>query len=198
MSKTINNAVVAFCSITKPEGHKNGKHLLGVYVNKKFKKQFEKDFDATWEENKTAKAKKPVYSSDEWFAKDNGEGDKKRKGDLIFFMNAKADSEYGITLKQPEDADFTEEDFGVIGQGSVIDVEYDLYYFNHKEHGEMVLRSIKAVLLKDLVRYEGGDNLDGKAIKKKEKKSEDSDEPKKVKKEKKSKKKEKKGKKSKK
>ena len=169
MSHKIENAEVSFASITKPDGHKNNKHLLGVFVDKDFKKQFEKDFEQVWAENKTAKAKKPIYNVEDWFSKDDGEHDKKNKGRIVFWINANAHSEFGITLKQCDDCEFTEEDFAVIGTGSIIDVEYDLYYFNSPDYGEMVLRSIKAVLLKDLIRYEGGDSLDGKAIKKKEK-----------------------------
>lgn len=169
MSNKILDAEVSFCSITKPDGHKNNKHLLGVYVDKAFKKKFEKDFNKCWDENKTAKAKKPAYAFKDWFSKDDGEHDKKNKGRLVFWLNANAHSEYGITLKQCDDCDFDEKDFGVIGTNSVIDVEYDLYYHNHADYGEMVLRSIKAVLLKKLVRYEGGDDLDGKAIQKKDK-----------------------------
>ncbi len=168
MSKII-DAEVSFCSIMGENGFKNNKHLLGVFVDKAFKKQFEKDFNKTWEENKTAKAKKPVYDMNDWFSEDDGEYNKENKGRIVFWINANAHSEYGITLKQCDDCDYEEEDFAVIGSGSSIDVEYDLYYYNHQTYGEMILRSIKAVLLKKLVRYEGGDNLDGKSITKKDK-----------------------------
>ncbi len=184
MGNIIKNAEVSFCSITKPDGHKNNKHLLGVFVDKDFKKQFAKDFDAIWVENKTAKAKKPVYNFEDWFSVDDGEHNKANKGRIVFWLNANAHSEYGITLKQCQDCDFEEEDFAVIGTGSIVDVEYDLYYYNHPTYGEMVLRSIKAVLLKKLVRYEGGDNLDGNVISKKKKLPKE-DEPKKKKKKKK-------------
>lgn len=162
------DAEVSFCSITNADGHKNGKHLLGVYVDKAFKKQFEKDFDKTWDENKTKKAKKPVYPVKDWFSKDDGKHDKKNKGRIVFWVNANASAERGITLKQCDECDFDEKDFGKIGTGSIIDLEYSLYYHNN-EYGEMVLRSIQAVLLKKLVEFEGGDSLDGNAIKREEK-----------------------------
>ena len=41
MTKIIKDAKVAFCSVTSAGGYANGKHLLGVYVDKKFKKQFD-------------------------------------------------------------------------------------------------------------------------------------------------------------
>ncbi len=158
MTKIIKNAVVSFCSVTKQGGHKNGKHLLGIYVDKKFKKQFEKDFNEVWEDGKTAKAKKPVYDFNDWFSK---EEDTKK---LIFWVNAKADKERGIIFKNGKGCSFKPKDFAKIGTNSVIDLEFDIYYFNSSEHGEMVSRAIKAISLKDLVPYEGGSNLDGEIV----------------------------------
>lgn len=181
----IEKAKLAFCSVTKPEGHSNGKHLLGVYVDKKFKKEFIKNFDEIWEENKTTKVKKPVYSAEEWFSEDDN-------GKLIFWLNKDAGSEYQIKLSQGEDCSFTRKDFERIGAGSIANVSYDLYYHNHKKYGEMVLRSIKAISLLELVPYEddggvGGKSLDNDENYKDFEKSED-DLPKKEKKSKKNKK----------
>jgi len=165
---------VAFASVTRAEGHKNGKHLLGIYIDKKVKKQIEKDFDTIWQDNKTSKAKKPVYDNKDWFSKDE------KTGDLIFWITAVANKERGIIFKQDDDADFSAEDFGKIGAGSVIDVSYDLYYFNSPDYGEMVSRSIKAILLKELVPYEddggvGGNTVEVNTSKKEDKKSEKKD-----------------------
>jgi len=158
MTNIIKGAIVSFCSVTSPHGFKNGKHLLGVYVDKKFKKQFEKDFNAVWEESKTSKAKNPVYDFKEWFSKDD------KTGELIFWLNADASKERGIVFKQPKGANFSQQDFGKIGTKSEIDVSYDLYYHNHSTYGEMVLRSIKAISLVDLVPYEDDGGLDGEAV----------------------------------
>lgn len=164
MTELITGATVAFASITKPDGHKNGKHLLGVYVDKKFKKQVEKDFAEIWEDGKTKKAKKPVYDMKDWFSKD--EKDKKK---IIFWLTAKADKERGIVFKQGEGCEFTEDDFAKIGAGSKIDVSYDLYYFNSADYGEMVNRSIKAISLLDLVPYEDDGGVEGETIERKAK-----------------------------
>jgi hypothetical protein len=156
-SFTLKKAKVAFCSVTSENGFKNGKHLLGVYVDKKFKKEVAKNFNAIWEENKTAKAKKPVYDMEDWFSTNDD-------GDLIFWVNKAVNSKVPITFKMCDTCNFKGEDFGVIGDGSTIDLEYDIYYHNDKTYGEMVLRSIKAILLRELVKYEGGDNLGGKSV----------------------------------
>ena len=183
MGIVIENCKVNFCSVTKPEGHKNGKHLIGVYVDKAFKKQFEKDFLSIWEENKTAKAKKPVYDVADWFSKDEDDSSK-----IIFWVNKAAASEFEIDFKQAPGCDFTEDDFSTIGTNSVIDLEYDLYYYNHPTYGEMVLRSIKGICLKELVPYEGGSNLEGESIKKKKSEKSEKVEEQKPKKDKKNKK----------
>jgi len=154
--------VVSFASLTEKEGYKNGKHLLGVYVDKTFKKNFTKEFNAIWEENKTAKAKKPVYALEDWFSVDDD------SGKIIFWSNAKAgkneNGKVAITFKQGDDTKFTSKDFKKIGTGSIIDLSYDLYYFNSPDYGEMVLRSIKGVLLKKLVAYEADGGLDGDTV----------------------------------
>lgn len=149
---------VSFASVTNPEGHKNGKHLLGVYVTKDFKKQFEKDFNKVWEDNKTSKAKKPAYAVKDWFSKDE------KTNELIFWTTAKADKDRGIIFKQGKGCDFTEDDFEVMGTGSVIDLEYDVYYYNSADYGEMVNRSIKAISLREFVKYEGGSDIEGDEI----------------------------------
>jgi len=187
MTNLITQAKIAFCSITKEDGHSNGSHLLGVYVNKKFKKAFEADFDSVWEENKTKKAKKPVYDSSEWFSKDDD-------GNLVFWIKKDAGSEFGIKLQKEEGSDFKKSDFGKIGAGSIADVSYDLYYYNHPKYGEMVLRAIKAVKLIDLVPYTddggvGGDSVEDDTESKKS--DEDGDGEVKTKKSKKDKKKKK-------
>ena len=183
MTNKIKNAKVSFASVTKPDGFKNGKHLLGIYVDKAFKKQFEKDFNAVWTENKTAKAKKPAYDFNEWFSKDDD------TGELIFWLNANAHKERGIIFKQGEGCDFTAKDFAKIGTGSIIDVSYDLYYFNSPDYGEMVLRSIKAISLKELVPYEDDGGIEGNAVDMGETEPAKSDDDKPVKKDKKKKKK---------
>jgi len=186
MTNKLKDVKVAFASVTRAEGHKNGKHLLGVYVDKKVKKQVEKDFDAIWGDNKSAKAKKPVYSNKDWFSKCE------KTGKLIFWLTAVAGKERGIIFKQDDDADFSAEDFCKIGTDSVIDVSYDLYYVNSADYGEMVSRSIKAILLRELVPYEDDGGVGGNTVEvNTSKKSEDSDEPKEVKKDKKKKKKKK-------
>jgi len=180
MTKKLENVKVAFASVAREDGHKNGKHLLGVYVDKKFKKEVEEDFDTVWKDNKTSKAKKPVYSMDDWFSTCD------KTGKPIFWLTAKADKERGIIFKQCDDCEFEAEDFGKIGADSVIDVSYDLYYFNSGDYGEMVSRSIKAILLKVLVPYEDDGGVGGNTVEVKSKKK---DEP--VKKDKKKKKKKK-------
>ncbi len=157
MTNLIKKAKIAFCSITKEEGHANGKHLLGIYVDKKFKKAFEADFDSVWEENKTKKAKKPVYDSSDWFSKDDD-------GKLVFWLNKDAGSEFEIKLQKEEGSDFKKSDFGTIGAGSIADVSYDLYYYNHPKYGEMVLRAIKAVKLIDLVPYTDDGGVGGDSV----------------------------------
>ena len=157
MTNLIKKAKIAFCSITKEDGHANGKHLLGVYVDKKFKKAFGADFESVWEDNKTKKAKKPVYDYNEWFSKDDD-------GNLIFWINKDAGSEFKIKLQKDEGSDFKKSDFGKIGTGSIADVSYDLYYYNHPKYGEMVLRAIKAVKLIDLVPYIDDGGVGGESV----------------------------------
>ena len=41
----LKNVKVSFASLTSDTGFKNGKHLLGVVVDKAFKKQFKEDFN---------------------------------------------------------------------------------------------------------------------------------------------------------
>ncbi len=188
MTNLIKNAKIAFCSITKPEGHSNGKHLLGVYVDKKFKKAFESDFTALWDENKTKKAKKPVYSFEDWFSKDDD-------GNLVFWLNKDAGSEFGIKLQKEEGTDFKKSDFSIIGSDSIADVSYDIYYYNHPKYGEMVLRAIKAVKLITLVPYSDDGGVGGESVEDDEPKIKKDDEDVPSKKSKKDKKKKKKSKK---
>lgn len=168
----IKDVEVSFCSVTNEDGHKNGKHLIGVYVDKKFKKKFVADFETVWADNKTAKARKPKYSTDEWFSEDEDDGR------LIFWVNKSANSDIPIDFKRATGTKFTGSDFEIIGKGSVIDLEYSLYYHNHPQYGEMVLRAIKGIMLKELVPYEGGSELDGETMevgKSKKSKKESSD-----------------------
>lgn len=158
MTKVLTDAKVAFCSVSRPDGHKHGKHLLGVFVDKKFKKELEKDFEALWLENKTKKAKKPTYSMDEWFSEDE------KTKELIFWTTANASAERGIKFKQGKGCNFTEDDIKIIGAGSIIDLSFDIYYFNSPSYGEMVSRSIKAIALKELVPYSDDGGLDGEEI----------------------------------
>jgi len=183
MTKKLEDVKVAFASVTRENGHKHGKHLLGVYVGKKYRKEVEKDFDTVWRDNKTSKAKKPVYNMDDWFS------ECEKTGKPIFWITAVAGKERGIIFKQDDDAEFSAEDFGKMGTDSVIDVSYDIYYYNHPDYGEMVSRSIKAILLKKLVPYEDDGGVGGNTVEVKSKKK---DEP--VKKDKKKKKKKKKNK----
>jgi len=154
----LKNVKVSFASLTSDTGFKNGKHLLGVVVDKAFKKQFKEDFNKVWEENKTAKAKKPAYDMEDWFSIDE------ETEEIIFWTNAKAGKERGIIFKQAKGQHFTSENFKTMGTGSMIDLEYDLYYFNSPTYGEMTLRSIKAVCLNEFVAYAGGSDLEGKSI----------------------------------
>ena len=193
MTKILKNAIVSFCSVTSPHGHKNGKHLLGVYVDKDFKKQFEKDFNEVWENGKTAKANKPAYKFKDWFSKDE------KTGELIFWITGKAGKERGIIFKNGKGCSFKPKEFGTIGTGSTIDVSYDIYYYNDNDYGEMVLRSIKAIALKKLIPYSDDGGVDGETVEVGQSKSDDEDEKpvKKDKKDKKSKKDKKKKKKNK-
>lgn len=155
------NRKVSFASVTKKEGHKNGKHLLGIYVDKKFKKDFIAEFNKIWEDNKSQKAKKPAYDVEDWFSKDE---DTK---ELIFWTTARAkpeDERGDIIFKQGKGCSFTHKDFTKIGTGSIIDLSVDLYFFNSSDYGEMVSRSIRAISLKELVPYEADGGLEGDAV----------------------------------
>lgn len=157
MVKTFKNAKVVFASVTTEDGHKNGKHLLGIEIDKKQKKDIEKTFADLWKENKTAKAKKPAYDVADWFSKDE------ETGALQFWMTRKASGK-PMTFKV-KDSDMTGEMFTDFGAGSVIDVEFDLYYFSSSDYGEMVSRSLNAIRLVKYKQYEGGGStLEGESV----------------------------------
>lgn len=156
MKEKILNATVAFASITKPSGFKDGKHLLAIYVEKSFKKDFIEKADKFWNDEKSTKDDKQDHGPSEWFSKDDD-------GKLMFWLSAKADNDRGITMKNGTGCSFVISDFDKIGKGSVIDVSFSTYYYNYQ--GKPGLgRSINAVALKELVEWDGDDGLDGDSL----------------------------------
>jgi hypothetical protein len=158
MKELILDAKVAFASITKPEGHSDGKHMVGVYVDKKFKKDFLKKGEEFWENEKNSKDTKQDHGPSEWFSEDEDDSSK-----IIFWATAKAETDYPITLKNGPGCSFKLSDFSKIGKGSIIDLSVSVYYYVYK--GKPGLgRGINAVSLKKLVAYEGDDGLDGDVV----------------------------------
>lgn len=160
MVVTLKGLPVLFASVTKEGGHKNGKHLLAVVIDKKTKKDLLAKADSVWAENKTAKAKDPVHSITDgktsWFSKEDD-------GRLILWLTKKADGK-PATFKIADPA-MTGEMFTDFGEGSEVDVEFDIYYFNSSEHGEMLSRSFNAIKLNKYVPYEGGGStLEGDTV----------------------------------
>jgi len=157
MVKSLKNVKVVFASVTKEGGHKNGKHLLGIEITKEQKKEITKDFEALWSDNKSAKAKKPAYPVEDWFSKDE------QTGAIQFWMTKKADGK-PATFKIA-DKSMTAEMFTDFGEGSIIDVEFDLYFFKSADYGEMVSRSFNAIRLVEYKQYEGGGStLEGESV----------------------------------
>jgi len=169
MTITFKGKKVIFASLTKPDGHKDGKHMLGIEVDKKEKKDLIKKFEEVWEDGKSKKDKKPKYAVKDWFSKTDD-------GVLVFWLKRKSDSK-PMTFKianSQMDADM----FTTLGEGSIVDVEFDFYF--HEYNGDsMVLRSLNAIRLVTYVEYtgsEGGSTLDGDTVEvttKKKKKDKD-------------------------
>lgn len=169
MTFTYKDRKVIFASLTKPEGHKDGKHMLGIEVSKAEKKELVKKFAEVWEDGKSKKDKKPKYDVKDWFSKNDD-------GVLVFWLKRKADSKpmtFKIADKKMEADMFT-----TLGEGSIVDVEFDFYF--HDYNGDvMVLRSLNAIRLVKYIEYtgsEGGSTLDGETVEvdsKKKKKNKD-------------------------
>ena len=156
MKEVLKNVIVAFASITKPEGFKDGKHMLAIYVDKATQKDITQKANKVWEDEKSKKVKKQDHGVDEWFSKDDD-------GKLMLWLAAKADNDRGITFKNAPGGSFTLDDFSKLGKGSVIDVSFGVYHYTYQGK-EGLGRSINAVALHKLVEWDGNDGLDGDAI----------------------------------
>lgn len=183
------NVEVAFAQVTG-EGNDNGKHLLGIYTDKKVVKALKKEREKVWEKGNTGARKEPMQSLDDWMSEDEESG----RQFVWLSCDAKPDNpSHALDYVVGDDDDFTIGDFGIIGKGSKVTVEFNMFITKKNDNKkENVGRSLIAIQLLELVPFEGGaapTTLKGKKLKadgtsKTKAKSED-EEPKKKKKKKK-------------
>lgn len=187
------NVEVAFAQVTG-EGNENGKHLIGIFVDKKMLKALEKERVAVWDKGNTGTRKTPFQSLEDWCSEDEEDGRK------FVWLSCDADPSnpsHALDYIVGEGDDFTMKDFAIIGAGSKVTVEFNMFMTKKNDKKkENVGRSMIAIQLHDLVPFEGGatpttlkgKKLSGDGTSKKSKKADDSkSEKKKDKKKKKSK-----------
>ncbi len=149
----IENAKVAFAQITG-EGNDNGKYLIGVYVDKKQLKEVEKLRGKTWDKGNTGTRKAPMQSLEDWCDEDEETGKK------FLWLSCDADPDnpsHGLDYIVGEGDNFSMKDFGIIGAGSKVTVEFNTFMTKKGDKKkENVGRALLAVQLLDLVPFEGG------------------------------------------
>jgi len=158
---TLKDQVVAFAILTgagkkgkKPENE----YVLAVEVTAKQRKQLIKELSEFFDEHKTAKAEKPAYEFEDWFTES-----KSVKGGFVFWGSELVISD--ITRKVAPGTGYSLREFGEMGAGSVVDVEYRFFYFNNS-FGEGLGMRLSAVKLNKFTPYTGGGGatLDGDTL----------------------------------
>jgi len=161
------NAKVAFAQVTG-EGNDNGQYLVGIFVSKKQLKQVGKERDKVWDKGNTGARKTPSQDIEDWCAEDE------ETGDTFLWLGCDANPDnpsHELDYIVGDDDSFTMKDFGIIGAGSEVTVEFNMYITkkgNSTKKGENVGRSLIAVQLNKLVPFEGGavaTTLKGKKLK---------------------------------
>lgn len=147
------NATVAFAQITG-EGNDNGKYLIGIEIDKKMKKQLTKEREKVWDNGNTGARKAPMQSLEDWC--DNDED----SGKPFVWLSCDADPanpSHALDYIVGDEDSFTMKDFGVIGQGSKVTVEFNMFMTKKNDSKkENVGRALIAVQLNELVPFEGG------------------------------------------
>ena len=180
----VKKAKVAFASVTKPEGHKNGKHMIGIYVTKDEKKALLKVANSAWKDGKSSKQEDPDHDPKKWFQKDE------TTGEIIFWVTANVKAKFPLELQNVDGGSFKKKHFASMGLGSIINLEYGIYHYKN-DSGEGVARSANTIQLLTYEKFVGGSELNGQAVDMDEKDPDEEEAPK-AKKDKKDKKKKKK------
>ncbi len=149
------NLKVAFAQVTG-DGNDNGQYLVGVFIDKKQKKALIKERNKVWDKGNTGARKTPSQSIEDWMAEDEETG----KEFLWLGIDAEpANPSHALDYIVGEGDSFGMKDFGIIGAGSEVTVEFNMYITkkgNASKKGENVGRSLIALQLLDLVPFEGG------------------------------------------
>ena len=147
------NANVAFAQLTG-EGNDNGKYLIGIDVNKKMLKALEKEREKVWDKGNTGTRKAPMQSLEDWCDTDEV------SGKPFVWLSCDADPDnpsHALDYIVGEGDSFTMKDFGIIGQGSKVTVEFNMFMTKKGDKKkENVGRALIAVQLNELVPFEGG------------------------------------------
>lgn len=143
------NVKVAFAQITG-EGNDNGKHLIGIFVNKDNVKELKKARKAVY--GKDVDEGDLKQSLDDWMETDEETGKK------FLWLGCDADPAnpaHALDYIVDEDDDFTMKDFAIIGTGSKVTVEFNMFKTTFKKKPN-IGRALIAVQLNTLVPFEGG------------------------------------------
>lgn len=149
----LENKTVAFAQLVG-EGNDNGKFLLGVFVDKKDLKALEKERVRVWDAGNTGTRSEPMQSLEDWCDTDE------ETGDTFVWLSCDADHanpSHALDYIVGEGDDFTMKDFAIIGAGSKVTVEFNMFMTKKNDKKkENVGRSLIAVQLNELVPFEGG------------------------------------------
>ncbi len=144
---------VAFAQITG-EGNDNGKHLIGIFTDKKMMKALDKEREAVWDKGNTGTRKTPMQSLEDWCSEDEDDGR------TFLWLSCEADPanpSHALDYIVGEGGDFKMKDFGIIGKGSKVTVEFNMFMTKKSDKKkENVGRALIAVQLEELVPFEGG------------------------------------------
>ncbi len=154
-----NNVRVAFAQVTG-DGDDDGRYKIAVAVDKKQVKELKKARDKQWGD-KDGEAKQ---SLDDWLTDDE------ETDDTLFWVGCNAmnaNPAHDLDYIVGEGDEFTMKDFGIIGSGSKVTIEFNMFNTTFKKKPN-IGRALLAVQLHKLVPFEGGSTpttLKGKKLK---------------------------------
>jgi len=153
MTLTQENAEVAFAVLTgagRKGKKKENEYVIAVEVTPTQRESILDKLNEFWADNKSKTAKKPSHAFEDLFT------ESKTNKDNFVFWGAEVVSGT-ITRKRAEGTTFTMQHFADLGTGSIVDVEYRVFYYNN-DFGEGLGMRLSAVLLKEFVKYSGGNS----------------------------------------
>lgn len=155
----LNNVRVAFAQLTG-DGDDDGRYKIAVAIGKKQVKELKQLRKKQWGD----KDGDPKQSLDDWLTDDE------ETDDTLFWIGCTADPDnpaHALDYIVGEGDEFGMKDFGIIGAGSEVTIEFNLFNTTFKKKPN-IGRALLAVQLHKLVPFEGGSTpttLKGKKLK---------------------------------